>query len=226
MYDLGKKGHAGFKDWYKGQQDPGGMFGSGGLFGPAPVQQGLMQGPSRGGTAGIFQLTPDKLGQTVGNGAAQGFARPPSPPPWSGGVHGITGLSASKAPDVINLAQQANMSPTAVETMNRAAGFAPDAVAGASNATISGTPTIASQTATKTADMASKGGSNLLGKAGVGLGAGLSIYDMTQNGINVSNALGLAGAGAMGMGMMAGAANFWNPLGWALMAGSIGSSFF
>ena len=237
MYDLGKKGHAGFKDWYKGQQDPGGMFGSGGLFGPDPVGQGLMQGPTRSGIPGVPALTPRNLGQDVGGGAAQGFAPgmgAGGTTPWTGGVNAISGVGA-KAPDVINLAQQANMSPAAVRAMNQAAGFAPDAVAGASNATISGTPTVASQTAAKTADVASKGGSNLLGKAGVGLGAGLSIYDMTQNGVNLSNALGLAGAGAMGMGMMAGtsglalgmgAANFWNPLGWALMAGSIGSSFF
>ena len=228
MYDLGKKGHAGFKDWYKGQQDPGGMFGSGGLFGPDPVGQGLMQGPTRSGIPGVPALTPRNLGQDVGGGAAQGFAPgmgAGGTTPWTGGVNAISGAGA-KAPDVINLAQQANMSPAAVRAMNQAAGFAPDAVAGASNATISGTPTVASQTAAKTADVASKGGSNLLGKAGVGLGAGLSIYEMTQNGVNVSNALGLAGAGAMGMGMMAGAANFWNPLGWALMAGSIGASFF
>ena len=228
MYDLGKKGHAGFKDWYKGQQDPGGMFGSGGLFGPDPVGQGLMQGPTRSGIPGVPALTPRNLGQDVGGGAAQGFAPgmgAGGTTPWTGNVNAISGAGA-KAPDVINLAQQANMSPAAVRAMNQAAGFAPDAVAGASNATISGTPTVASQTAAKTADVASKGGSNLLGKAGVGLGAGLSIYEMTQNGVNVSNALGLAGAGAMGMGMMAGAANFWNPLGWALMAGSIGASFF
>ena len=237
MYDLGKKGHAGFKDWYKGQQEPGGMFGSGGLFGPSPVQQGWMKGPTRSGIPGVPALTPRNLGQTVGSGAAQGFAPGMSAggtTPWTGGVNAISGAGA-KAPNVINLAQQADMTPAAVRAMNQAAGFPLDAAAGASNATILGTPTFESQIATKTADMASKGGSNLLGKAGLGLGAGLSIYDMTQNGLNLSNALGLAGAGALGAGMMsggaglgiaAGATNFWNPLGWALMAGSIGSSFF
>ncbi len=239
MYNIGKKGRAGFKDWYKGQQDPGGMFGSGGLFGPDPVQQGLMQGPSRGGTAGIFQLTPDKLGQTVGNGAAQGFAPgmgAGGTTPWTGGVNAISGAGA-KAPNVINLTQQANMPPAAVQAMNQAAGFpqiAAPTVTGTQTATSAASNTAANVGA-KGVDAGSKAGSNLLGKAGVGLGAGLSIYDMTQNGVNLSNALGLAGAGAMGMGMMAGtsglalgmgAANFWNPLGWALMAGSIGSSFF
>ena len=230
MYDLGKKGHAGFKDWYKGQQDPGGMFGSGGLFGPDPVGQGLMQGPTRSGIPGVPALTPRNLGQDVGGGAAQGFAPgmgAGGTTPWTGNVNAISGAGA-KAPDVINLAQQANMSPTAVRTMNQAAGFpqiAAPTVTGTQTATSAASNTAANVGA-KGVNAGSKAGSNLLGKAGVGLGAGLSIYDMTQNGVNASNALGLAGAGAMGMGMMAGAANFWNPLGWALMAGSIGASFF
>ena len=239
MYDLGKKGHAGFKDWYKGQQDPGGMFGSGGLFGPDPVGQGLMQGPTRSGIPGVPALTPRNLGQDVGGGAAQGFAPgmgAGGTTPWTGGVNAISGAGA-KAPNVINLAQQANMSPTAVRTMNQAAGFpqiAAPTVTGTQTATSAASNTAANVGA-KGVNAGSKAGSNLLGKAGVGLGAGLSIYDMTRNGINVSNALGLAGAGALGAGMMsggaglgiaAGAYNFWNPLGWALLAGSIGSSFF
>jgi hypothetical protein len=52
-------------------------------------------------------------------------------------------------------------------------------------------------------------------------GIGLNAYDMTQNGINPGNAMGLAGSA-----VMLGTMNAWNPFGWALLAGSAAYSLF
>jgi len=60
--------------------------------------------------------------------------------------------------------------------------------------------------------------------AGAGVGAmpyisgALSVYDMAENGVNAGNAMALAGTIAL--------ANSWNPVGWALMAGSAAYSIF
>ena len=63
----------------------------------------------------------------------------------------------------------------------------------------------------------------MAGKAGAGLGVALNAYDMSQNGINAGNAMGLVGSGIL---LSVGAANAWNPVGWALLAGSAAYSLF
>ena len=66
-------------------------------------------------------------------------------------------------------------------------------------------------------------GGSMAGKAGAGLGVALNAYDMSQNGINAGNAMGLVGSGIL---LSVGAANAWNPVGWALLAGSAAYSLF
>jgi len=70
---------------------------------------------------------------------------------------------------------------------------------------------------------ASSGSGSMAGKAGAGLGVALNAYDMSQNGINAGNAMGLVGSGIL---LSVGAANAWNPVGWALLAGSAAYSLF
>ncbi len=67
---------------------------------------------------------------------------------------------------------------------------------------------------------------NGFGAAAAGLGMGLSAYDMVENGINAGNAMGFAGAGVLGAVAMTGLTNAWNPVGWALLAGSAAYSIF
>ena len=63
-------------------------------------------------------------------------------------------------------------------------------------------------------------GSDLMGTAGAALGAGLNIYDMTQQGVTAGNALGLGGSALLGL------SNAWNPLGWAMLGTSAAGSLF
>ena len=63
-------------------------------------------------------------------------------------------------------------------------------------------------------------GSDLMGGAGAALGAGLNIYDMTQQGVTAGNALGLGGSALLGL------SNAWNPLGWAMLGTSAAGSHF
>ena len=81
---------------------------------------------------------------------------------------------------------------------------------------------------TKGAEAAAAANSSgkMLGAAGAGLGMGLSAYDMYENGINFGNAAGFAGAGILAGTTMMGLANAWNPVGWALLAGSAAYSIF
>jgi len=79
---------------------------------------------------------------------------------------------------------------------------------------------------------------NALGALGSAAGVGMNIYDMTEQGITPGNMMGLLGSGMLGasalgsMGIMSGAtaglglANAWNPIGWALLGGSIAGSLF
>jgi len=73
---------------------------------------------------------------------------------------------------------------------------------------------------------AASGGSNVLGGAAAGLGVGLNAYDISQNGLNFGNAAGLAGSAILAGTTMMGLANAWNPVGWALLAGSAAYSIF
>jgi hypothetical protein len=63
-------------------------------------------------------------------------------------------------------------------------------------------------------------GSDLMGTAGAALGAGLNIYDMTQQCVTAGNALGLGGSALLGL------SNAWNPLGWAMLGTSAAGSLF
>ena len=78
-------------------------------------------------------------------------------------------------------------------------------------------PTNAAELATEAGGAGSKG---LMGTAGAALGAGLNIYDMTQQGITGGNALGLGGSALLGL------SNAWNPLGWAMLGTSAAGSLF
>ena len=67
---------------------------------------------------------------------------------------------------------------------------------------------------------AGAGSKGLMGTAGAALGAGLNIYDMTQQGVTAGNALGLGGSALLGL------SNAWNPLGWAMLGTSAAGSLF
>ena len=88
---------------------------------------------------------------------------------------------------------------------------------------------------------APKGGAgfgNALGALGSAAGVGMNIYDMFDQGVTPGNMMGMLGSGMLGasalgsMGVMSGAtaglglANAWNPIGWALLGGSIAGSLF
>ena len=79
---------------------------------------------------------------------------------------------------------------------------------------------------------------NALGALGSAAGVGMNIYDMFDQGVTPGNMMGLMGSGMLGasalgsMGVMSGAtaglglANAWNPIGWALLGGSVAGSLF
>ena len=70
-------------------------------------------------------------------------------------------------------------------------------------------------------DAATKGAMGAGGVAMAGIGGALNAYDMMENGVNAGNAMGLASS-AVFIGTM----NAWNPVGWALLAGSAAFSIF
>ena len=79
----------------------------------------------------------------------------------------------------------------------------------------------------KATEAGGAGSKGLMGTAGAALGAGLNIYDMTQQGVTGGNALGLGGSALLGANALGiGLANSWNPLGWAMLAGSAAGSLF
>ena len=76
-------------------------------------------------------------------------------------------------------------------------------------------------------DAAAGAGVDALGAAGAGIGVGLSVNDMFQNGINFGNVTGALGSGILGASALTvGAANAWNPVGWALLGASAIDSIF
>ena len=81
-------------------------------------------------------------------------------------------------------------------------------------------PYNALSTSAADASSAAGGGSDLMGNAGAALGAGLNIYDMTQQGVTAGNALGLGGSALLGF------SNAWNPLGLAMLGTSAAGSLF
>ena len=89
---------------------------------------------------------------------------------------------------------------------------------GLKTADAAGKATQGSQLATSTAAPGTMGAG---GVAMAGVGGALNAYDMYENGINAGNAMGLASS-AVFIGTM----NAWNPVGWALLAGSAAYSIF
>lgn len=77
------------------------------------------------------------------------------------------------------------------------------------------------QTSKAAGDAANASKMGGMGTAAAWAGAGLNAYDMYENGINAGNAMGLAGSA-----VLIGTANAWNPVGWALLAGSAAYSIF
>ena len=70
-------------------------------------------------------------------------------------------------------------------------------------------------------------GGSAMGALGSAAGVGLNIYDMTQQGVTPGNVMGLGGSALLGANALGiGLANAWNPLGWALLAGSVAGSLF
>jgi len=67
---------------------------------------------------------------------------------------------------------------------------------------------------------------SILGEVGSLAGMGLSAYDMSPQGITAGNMMGLLGSGILAGTTMLGLANAWNPVGWALLAGSAAGSIF
>ena len=77
------------------------------------------------------------------------------------------------------------------------------------------------------ASNAPKGAGSAMGALGSAAGVGLNIYDMTQQGVTPGNVMGLGGSALLGANALGfGLANAWNPLGWALLAGSVAGSLF
>ena len=91
-------------------------------------------------------------------------------------------------------------------------GTAEQSLSQLNNATTVGAETTAASQAGQMGNMGA-----FMSAAGIGLNA----YDMTQNGINAGNAMGLAGSA-----VILGTMNAWNPFGWALLAGSAAYSIF
>ena len=74
---------------------------------------------------------------------------------------------------------------------------------------------------------AGQAGGSAMGALGSAAGVGLNIYDMTQQGVTPGNVMGLGGSALLGANALGiGLANAWNPLGWALLAGSVAGSLF
>ena len=74
---------------------------------------------------------------------------------------------------------------------------------------------------------AGQAGVSAMGALGSAAGVGLNIYDMTQKGVTPGNVMGLGGSALLGANALGfGLANAWNPLGWALLAGSVAGSLF
>tara|TARA_B100000470_G_scaffold56224_1_gene42399 strand:- start:1649 stop:2713 length:1065 start_codon:yes stop_codon:yes gene_type:complete len=77
------------------------------------------------------------------------------------------------------------------------------------------------------AGSAGQAGGSAMGALGSAAGVGMNIYDMTQQGVTPGNVMGLGGSALLGANALGiGLANAWNPLGWALLAGSVAGSLF
>jgi hypothetical protein len=78
-----------------------------------------------------------------------------------------------------------------------------------------------------TGPKAAGAGVNGFGAAMSGLGVGMNVADMFDQGVTFGNATGAIGSGILGASALGiGAANAWNPVGWALLAASAADSIF
>ncbi len=98
------------------------------------------------------------------------------------------------------------------------------------NATQAGTEAIARTGMSAPAGtqlQAASTGSKALGAAGSALGVGMNVADMFDQGVTFGNMTGALGSAALGYGALAtGAANAWNPVGWALLGASAADAIF
>jgi hypothetical protein len=165
---------------------------------------------SMGGSGGGMLQTPQSMAQMSANKG--GFVLPQAAQAQAG--------SPAYFQQLQNLNPMSNAVSASTVGSNLPSGGG--AFAGSSNIGASG----ANQLATKAPSTAGSG-TNALGAAGAGIGAGLNIYDMTQQGITGGNALGLGGSALLGANALGiGLANSWNPLGWGMLAASAAGSLF
>ena len=141
------------------------------------------------------------------------------------GTSRIKGTTATGSP-VSGLSQTGNLGFDTANVSSSASGglgnLAPGLDAGSTGANAVGS-TGAGVTGLSEGTAASSGSGSVAGKVGAGAGVAFNAYDMSQNGINAGNAMGLVGSGIL---LSVGAANAWNPVGWALLAGSAAYSLF
>jgi hypothetical protein len=217
---------------------PGNIQGSTGMANHAS-NAAKMPPPSAGATSGgqiasntagteIGQNLPASLPPANANMTAQGFSPEMAdaissagidPSKLAGGGRGLLG-SANKGIDAVSAsANQTAQNFTGM--FDAPASLMNDAAVGATEAAKLGSE--ASKTAvkgaTKGAETAATGWG---GKVLPGIGAGLSIYDMVDNGVNAGNIMGLGSS----MAFLAPAAMGLGPLGWALAGGSMLGSLF
>jgi len=180
------------------------------MFG-APWEPLSMGGSGGGGLTGLAS-TPDPFASLTG-----------------GGNSGLLAPQAAQAaqagsPAYFQQLQQLNPMSNAVSASSVGSNLpigGNSAFSGGAN--LGGEAVTGLTTATDTAAaeaLAESGGSELWGQAGAALGAGLNIYDMTQQGVTGGNALGLGGSALLGL------SNAWNPLGWAMLGTSAAGSLF
>ena len=161
------------------------------------------------------------LGGSVGGGLGSGLTSTPDPfASLSGG-----GSSGLLAPQAAQAAQAAPGSAAYFQNLNPMSNAVSASSIGSNvpyggNSAFAGTNAL--QGPTNATELAAEAGagSDLMGGAGAALGAGLNIYDMTQQGVTAGNALGLGGSALLGL------SNAWNPLGWAMLGTSAAGSLF
>ena len=186
--------------------EPGYAIGKGGevsssMFG-APWEPISMGGSGGGGLTGLAS-TPDPFASLTGGGSS-GLLAP---------------QAAQAAPGSLANFQQLQNLNSGVNASTVGSNLPISGNSAFSGGANLGGASGANQLVTK-APSAAGSGTNALGAAGAGIGAGLNIYDMTQQGITGGNALGLGGSALLGL------SNAWNPLGWTMLGTSAAGSLF
>ena len=136
--------------------------------------------------------------------------------PQASGVSGLNAPAVSSLGDIGAGTSAATPTVGAGSSMGSLSSSVPSTATGSAEAVtgFANTPTTGSE---------ASGSGSMAGKVGAGAGVAFNAYDMSQNGINAGNAMGLVGSGIL---LSVGAANAWNPVGWALLAGSAAYSLF